>query len=173
MANYGYVATELDLAAADALLREVVAARFGGRVLVEEKVEWLSDHPGSDRIWLIYAPHTAVHDEREAMGLWVAPGDDCGFVVGFEGGSYAFRHSVNEFDRWLYGAVEHSLASRLSTTVHYDATDRDEPVREYMLRGGFRAYLDYVYEDLAIIQRRLVFMPKTWDDALLDPVGVS
>lgn len=173
MANYGYVATKLAPSETGGLLREVVAARFGGRIAVTEHADWLPEYPGAQRLWLVHAPGTALHDEKEAMMRMVAPGDDFGFVVTFEGGSFAFRHSINDFDRWLCGSVEHSLAKRLATTVFYDATDVNEPVREYMLRGGYLAYLNHVYEGLhETVQRRLDLMPPAWDDRPLDQIGM-
>jgi hypothetical protein len=134
MANYTYIA--ISVVHEDFLndLRGAVARTLDSR--------WEVRIRDNEPTFEVYLPDTAVDTLAEANKRYLAPNEDVGFSVALQHDRIAFRHGLNQFERWAQGRVEEELADFYNVGV-FDATDKTRPpgTRIYRTRQTYFEYL--------------------------------
>lgn len=147
MANYAYIDLESPTTL-DVLESHVKKALkwFRGRLEVQ-RTTWDDEGP----VLLVYIPKSETSDETEALRRGLAPGDPIGFPIALqgEGQRLAFRHGMNQFERWAQGVMEELLAEVYGAPIFFDATGQtvNPGARRYRV-GRKHTFREYVTRSL-------------------------
>ncbi len=113
MANHSYIKLDrkITVEEAERLLRKIVNASWGDRVVVEE---YEDKAERGRRSWHVFAPGTELHEDV-ALNCNKAPDDPFGFTVWFYPNKalWEFRHPSNLWEWWAQDKVQHQIAQAL------------------------------------------------------------
>jgi hypothetical protein len=116
MANHSYVQSDrkISVEEAERLLRKIVNAAWGDRVVVEE---YTPEHlvEAGRRSYRVFIPGTEIQGEKAAWKYMKASNEPFGFLVWFhpKTATWEFRHPPNNWEWWAQDKVQHAIAEAL------------------------------------------------------------
>jgi hypothetical protein len=142
MANHSYVhlSRKITVEEAERLLRRLVNAIWGPKMLVQPYTEATEKER---RSWWVHLPGSELNED-EALKFMKPPSEPFGFLVWFHPSKsyWEFRHPMNNWEWWAQDKLQQEIARALGVKTYTDdGTATPQKVDPDALKNSYREYI--------------------------------